>query len=104
MIDFKLNGKKIEIASSWDDLTHAQFCETFNLDSDFLKVVSLASGLDYETIKNSKIEGNIDGLIQALKFFNTSPAWDKPVTKCGKYDLPINKDGQYNIQYESLGQ
>lgn len=104
MIQFKLNGKSIDVATSWDDLTYTQFYETFNLDADFLKLVSLCSGLDYETVKNGKLEGEIERLIVALNFIKTPAKWDQPILQCGPYKLPINHKGQYNIQFESLGQ
>lgn len=104
MITFKLNGKPVDIATSWDELNYSQFYETFNLDSDFLKTVSIVSGLDYELIKGGDIQGNIEGLIQAMNFLKKPAKWDQPVLQCGPYKLPINHKGQYNIQYESLGQ
>ncbi len=103
MIQFKLNGKKIQVASSWDDLTFTQYYESFNLEGDLFKTVSLCSGIDYETLKKSNIEG-IESIISAIQFIRVPHKWETPVLKCGPYDLPINNKGQFNIQYESLAQ
>jgi hypothetical protein len=103
MIQFKLNGKKIQVASCWEDLTFNQYCEIFKIGGDLLKLVSLVSGTDYEILKKAKIEG-VEALVAALAFIKKPAVWTNPTLKCGPYTLPVNKNGTYNIQYESLGQ
>lgn len=103
MIDFKLNGKKVSIATSWDELTWNQFYEVHNSGSDILKRLSIASGLNYETLKTATIVG-LEDVLKAMQFMTKPPEWDKPVLQCGPYKLPTNNKGQYNIQFESLGQ
>lgn len=99
MIQFKLNGKKINVASSWYDLSFNQYLKVFELKDDILQAVSLASGLDYEILKKAKIEG-VDSLISAMAFLTKPAKFEGTITQCGPYKLP--KD--FNIQYESLGQ
>lgn len=103
MIDFKLNGKKVSISTSWDELTWNQFNEVHNSGSDILKRLSIASGLNYETLKTATIVG-LEDVLKAMQFMTKPPEWDKPVLQCGPYKLPTNNKGQYNIQFESLGQ
>ncbi len=103
MIQFKLNGKKVQVASTWHDLTLTQYLKCFDLKDDILQSVSLASGLDYEILKTAKIEG-IEPLLKAVSFLNTKPEFNPVVTECGKYKLPLNDKGQYNITFESLAQ
>lgn len=104
MIQFKLNGKPIEIATSWDELNYNQFYETFNWDGSLLQLVSITSGIDYETIKGAKLGGNVDALVVALNFIKKPAVWNDPILQCGPYKLPVNHKGQYNIQYEDLQQ
>lgn len=99
MIQFKLNGKKLQVASSWYDLTFDQYLKVFELKDDILQAVSLASGIDYEILKTSKIEG-VESVIQAVSFLTKPAKFEGIVDKCGPYKLP--KD--FNIQFESLGQ
>lgn len=103
MIDFKLNGKKVSIATSWDELTWNQFNEVHTSGNDILKRLSIASGLDYESLKKATIIG-LEDVIKAMQFMTKPPMWDTPVLQCGPYKLPTNHKGQYNIQFESLAQ
>lgn len=105
MIQFNLNGKPINIASSWDELTYDQFQNTFAMPPGIHGLISVCAGLPYsEKFQKAQITGNIDALIQALNFVKTPAKWDTPVLQCGPYKLPINHKGQYNIQFETLGQ
>lgn len=104
MITFKLNGKSIEIATSWDELTYQQFYNTMQ-PLDLKGLLSVCAGIpNDENLQKAQITGNIDALIAALNFIKKPAVWDKPVLQCGPYKLPINHKGQYNIQYESLAQ
>lgn len=103
MITFKLNSKRVEIASSWEDLTFNQYLEIFKVGGDLTKLIAVCGKLDYEILKKAKIEG-VEALISAMAFIKKAPAWTEPIPKCGPYTLPVNKNGKYNIQYESLGQ
>jgi hypothetical protein len=104
MIQFKLNGKKIQIATSWDEFTYAQFYETFNLKPGLLELVRLCNRTNYEIPNGASLTGDIEALVSALNFIKTPAKWDKPVLQCGPYKLPINHKGQFNIQFESLEQ
>lgn len=99
MIQFKLNGKKIQIPSSWDDLSFKQYCEFGKSKLDIIGLIHLFSGIDCEILKKATIIG-IDDIIIALSFLNKLPKTPESVEKCGKY--PIPKD--FNIQFESLAQ
>lgn len=102
MIQFKLNGKKIQIASSWEDFTFHQYTQAFKI-TGLSETLSLCSGLPLETIKKAKMEG-LESVITAMSFIRKPPTWDTTTLKCGPYTLPVNHKGSYNIQYESLAQ
>lgn len=97
MIQFKLNGKKIQIPSSWDEVTTAQYLQLLELNEDYLQAVSIFSGVDYETFKKSVVIG-LDDLIKTLSFIKNGPDLSKIADKVGGYDVPKN------VQFETLAQ
>jgi len=103
MIQFKLNGKKLNIPSSWEDLSFNQYLQIMQPNNDYLKVVSIVSGLDYEYLKKAEIIG-LEAIIQALTFLNKPPVIPTSVPKIGKYKLPLDVKGQFNIQFKRLDQ
>lgn len=103
MIKFKVNGKPVSIASSWDDLTMKQFLALSKPGNDTHAVLSILTGIDVDTFKKATIIGLEDVLI-ALNFSNTPAKFDVLPEKIGPFKLPINHKGQFNIQFESLGQ
>lgn len=103
MIKFKLNGKALEIPSSWDEVTFNQYKGILDGANDEKAVISLFTGIDGQTIKNAVIVG-FSGLIKALSFLNAPANFPGVVNQCGKYKLPLNSKGVFDIQFESLGQ
>lgn len=103
MIQFKLNDKKIQVATSWDDLSYEQFHSFMVAPSDTIRRISICSGVEEDLLRKSRIEG-AEAVITAVNFVATPAKWDTPVLQCGKYKLPVNHKGQYNIQFENLGQ
>lgn len=103
MIKFKLNGKSIEVKTSWDELSFNQYYQIFNLKDDLLQAVAICTGLSYDILKNAKIV-MLDQVISAMSFLNKPAEWSGSCLQVGKYELPINHKGQFNIQFESLGQ
>lgn len=103
MIDFKLNGKKVQISSSWDDITLRQYIQVLGLKSNIYDAVSICSGIPAETLQSGTILGLEDVLI-AISFLNTVPEVPGYTSKVGKYSLPVTKDGKFDIQFESLAQ
>jgi hypothetical protein len=102
MIHFKLNGKKVSIKSSWDELTFTEYCEILKNKLDTIGLISLFSGIDCEILKKATIIG-LDEVLISLSFLNTPPVVPGYVDKVGKYVLPIT-GGKFNIQFEALGQ
>lgn len=103
MIQFKVNGKKIEVFSCWEDLTLNQYCNISKKGGDILKEVCTHSRIDYEVFKNSRIEG-LESLILTLSFIKKPPVIPEYVPTIGKYSLPATKDGKFDITLESLAQ
>lgn len=100
---FTLNGKKIEVIDAWHKLNFAQYLRVLNLKNDMAEVLSIITGLEYETVKNSKIKG-LESLLYRAQFMNVPPTIPDKITKVGKYKLPVNNQGEFDIQFESLAQ
>lgn len=103
MIHFKLNGKKVQVASSWEDLTLNQYLQVQKLKDDFLQLVSICIGLDYELLKKAEITG-LESVLEAVRFVSQPPEIPSSVPKLGKYTIPLDSKGQFNIQYKRLDQ
>lgn len=103
MIKFKLNGKSINVSSSWDDLTFEQFLKVFDLKDDSLQAVCLASGLDYEFIKSKTILG-VETILQAIQFLQKPANYPTSTKTIGKYKLPLDSKGEFNPQFKRLDQ
>lgn len=103
MITFKLNNQQLQIPTSWEEVTFAQYLQIFDLDNDVIKLVSVFTNKDYEYVKKA-IFVNLDKLLESLSFLNTPHEIPTYSPTCGPYTLPANNKGQFNIQYESLGQ
>src|SRR5690242_20702858 len=101
MIDFKLNGKKLKVASSWNDLTLKQYYDVVKTGADLANLISICSGIDADKIRNSSVEG-LESVISALTFVKKAPDFTQYSDKCGPYKLPTNHKGKFNIQFESL--
>lgn len=102
---FKLNGKSIDMASSWDDFTYEQYWRIFNLKDDTAELVSIFTGIPVEDLRSATIIG-LEKVIELANSITKSgpPNWDGSIDQVGPYKLPKNKDGSFNIQFESLGQ
>lgn len=98
-----LNGKKIVITDSWDKLTFTQYLRILKMQNDNIELISILSGVDYETVKNAKITG-LDNLMYLTRFINTPPTFPDKPTHIGEYKLPLDSNGIFDIQFESLAQ
>ncbi len=104
MITFKLNGKKINMPSSWHDLTSGHYIGMLERKtSDISETISILTGIDISLLKEGSFTG-LDMVLQCLSFLNETPVFSASVKKVGKYELPLNNKGEFNIQFESLAQ
>lgn len=101
MIQFKLNGKKIQVLSSWDDTNYNQFIQIHDCKS-LAERLAICTGLPVHRFESDIV--GLETLLTAVSFIPKSPEWTDPVFKCGPFDLPINHKGEYNITFEGLGQ
>lgn len=102
-MNFTLNKKKIEVTDSWEAMTFTQYLRVLKLEDDTVELLSIITGIDYETLKTAKIEG-LNKLLYASQFLNTPPAFPDNPTHIGEFKLPLNSKGIFDIQFESLAQ
>lgn len=104
-----LNGKPINITDSWDKTTFSQFLRIIKYqlvpkkDRDYIELISIITGLEYEHLKKAEIKG-FDKLLYAAEFINHEAKFNPTVTHIGKFKLPLNSKGVFDIQFESLAQ
>lgn len=103
MITFKVNDSSIQVPVSWIEVTYSQYLQMFTLKDDTIQLISIFTGIEYETLKTATVLG-LDRLYEVLSFVNTPPVIPPYSPTCGPYTLPPNSKSQFNIQYESLGQ
>jgi hypothetical protein len=96
------NNQKQEkpIPVSWDQVTFGQFLKLGECGSDRIKVLSLFTGIDYETLKKSKIIG-LDRALAALLFLEKAPEPRVPKEILG-YPVPENLEFEQVQMYLDL--
>lgn len=95
MIEFKLNGKGLSIPTQWEEVNIIQYCQILKGTPSEDKLISIFTGIDCETLKNSIIIG-LDQVLIALYFIKKPPVVTMP-DKVGPFKIK-NPD----IQFESL--
>lgn len=96
------NNQKQEnqIPISWDQVTFGHFLKLGECGSDKIKVLALFTGIDYETLKKSKVIG-LDSVLAALSFLEKVPEPRVPKTILG-YPVPENLEFHQVQQYLDL--
>ena len=97
MIIFKINGKKHNIPTSYDDVTYAQYVTLITLPNTLIHQIHLFTGIPLETLQAAELK-NLERIAIALSFINLSPKAEEGPKDIGKYFVP--KD----VTIESLGQ
>lgn len=101
MIKAKINGKKVEIETSWDEMPWGKFLELVEAKDDYQQVLAILLQQPVEDIRKAKFEG-LDKVITALKFLQ-EPAkiYDKPV-KLGSFVFPQDISMESIEKFECL--
>lgn len=93
-ITISINGKpfKKDIPTSWDEVSFGELLEIAKLKDEPLEVqkvktISIATGIDYETLCNAKIHGFDDIMVNRLSFL-TQPQQVKIPEKILHYTVP----------------
>lgn len=95
MIYFKLKGQEVSIPTQWEEVTLIQYVDILDGKTDSIRLVSIFTGIDYETLKSSLIIG-LDQVLIAMQFTQKPPTIPMP-TQVGPFKIS-NPD----IKFESL--
>lgn len=95
MIYFNLKGQEVSIPTQWEEVTLIQYCEILKSPPSSISLVSIFTGIDYETLKSSLIIG-LDQVLIAIQFTHKPPTIPMP-TQVGPFKIS-NPD----IKFESL--
>lgn len=106
MISFKLEDKKYNMPTSWREVTVKQFFQFKSWqsgDKNFVRLLSILTGVDYDVMRKSKQLDVDDKLIPFMKWLE-EPLTEKNAPRCStitiddkKYDVP--KDiGNYSFE------
>ena len=97
-IEIQLNGLKLEkeIPTKWEEVSFQKFLKLTSCGDDTVKIISLFTDIDEETLKKAKIS-NLESLISLLGFLKTEMNLTIPDT-CQGYKIPKN------LEFETIGQ
>ena len=89
-----------EIPVSWGQLTFRQFVELSKCGEDYVKILSLFTGIPGEKIRDARIE-NLETIIHFLSFLKTKIPMEMPKKILG-HDIPEDLGLRSIAQYEDL--
>jgi hypothetical protein len=101
-LDITLNGKLTHknIPTSWDQVTYKQFLDLVDCVDDYVKAISVFTGVPSEVIRKAKILG-LDDVIHVLGFLRQECPTRIP-ERLGLYPIPKNLGFETIAQYEDI--
>jgi hypothetical protein len=98
---FTLNGVRVEknLTTSWEETTFATFLALYECGNDRVKILSVLTGIDEETLRKSEI-GNLEPLLRLISYVTNQPfEYEIPeAIHVGDHSYPIAK----NLEITSL--
>lgn len=97
-----LNGVKVshELPTTWAEVKFKHFLAVARSPKDTTAILSVLTGIEYETLKKAKI-ANVDDIILAISFFNQDAELKVP-EKILSYTVPKDLGFECTAQYEDL--
>lgn len=103
MIKAKVNGKSIEIETSYDELSFGKLLQLVEAQSDSAKQVAVLIGEPVEVVRKAQILG-LENIYQAISFLKVPVVIDEFPVKVGEYKLPKDLAFESVEQFEVLKQ
>lgn len=97
MITAKVNGKKVKIETSYDELSFDKYLKLLSAKDDPAELISVLIDIPADTIRKAAMPG-LENVIRAIQFMKTPAAIDEHPTKLGEWTLPED------ITFETVGQ
>jgi len=98
-VTITLNGVTVkrDLPISWEQVTFGQFLKVAECEKDFIKIISVFTGIEEDTLRIAKITG-LDSIVSAMSFVETNiSVFDFPKEILG-YKVP------QNLEFETMGQ
>jgi hypothetical protein len=102
MLKLTIGPHKVNLPTSWDELTFKQYVSFLTMKTD-AELLAILTGLDADYLGKAVIVG-LEDLLTAAAFINSPPNFKVAYDTIGPYKSPVNRKGQFDIRYESLGQ
>lgn len=101
-VTIELNRVKVtrELPTQWKEVTFKQFLELNECRGDYVKVLSLFTGIDQDTVRKCKI-WDLDAVLVSLTFLHSKPENVIP-EKLLTYEIPKDLGLEFIGQYEDL--
>lgn len=101
MIKARINGRPIEIETSWDELDFSKFLKLMDAKDDYFKIISVMTDLPEDDLRKAKFEG-LEHIIKALRFLQVPPLLNEHPERLGEYVFPKDITIESIEQFETL--
>jgi len=103
MIKATVNGKKVQIETSWEELSFEKYLKLLSVKDDKAELLSVLLDMPSEDIKKGRIIG-LEGILRAVSFMKTTALIDEKPTKLGDWKIPQDITFESVEQYETMRQ
>jgi hypothetical protein len=87
MIKAKINGKPVQIETSWEEVSFGKFLDLIVCKDDYKQVLAVMLGESIETIQKAKFDG-LERILPALKFLQVPAQIEEKPIKLGTFTFP----------------
>lgn len=101
MIPFKINRKKYQVPTRWQDVCFLHYIELLKAPNNIIHQISIFTGISVESLTKAELK-NAERIALAISFLNTHYVPGKPSRMVGKYVLPTDVTIQSLGQFEDL--
>jgi hypothetical protein len=101
MIKAKVNGKAVEIPTSWEEVKFGKFLRLIDAKDDYYKILSVLLELPEEEIKTAEFIG-LDDVIRSIQFLKVPAQLDPFPKKLGDFEIPKDVTFHSVEQFETL--
>lgn len=101
MITAKVDGRQVQIETSWEEMPFGKFLDLIEVKDDYQAVLAIMLGEPVEKIKKAKIEG-LEQIIERLRFLQEPARIDEQPTKIKDLVFPQDITLKTVEQFEVL--
>lgn len=101
MLKANVNGKPVEIETSWGELSFEKYIKLIGAKDDNAELLSILLDVPAETIRKGKIVG-LERVLKGISFMRQTALIDEHPTKLGDWELPQDITFESVAQYETM--